>query len=228
MSRILKAYDSGRFLILVSPPANDPNLFEAAFECGVDGAKVHLNVEHRASGRHFGSWSQEKVGIHQILTQAPVPLGVMPGAEALPTRDEMVEMAEVGIDFFDIYAQHMPGWMQGVPMTPMLALGHGTGPDDLAALEARGMEVLEASVVDPACYGQALDEADLEAYRALAAASSCPLLVPSQKALVPGDLPRLQAVGVQSVLLGVLSLGDNPESFSQALPEFLKVAADLG
>lgn len=228
MTSLRERYESGRFLVLVSPPANRTELFEAAFEAGVDGVKVHLNVSHRASGRHFGSWSEEEAAIREILTRSPVPVGVMPGAEVLPTREEMGAMAALGIEFFDLYAAHMPDWMWQVPMTRMLALAHGQGVADLPDLETRGMEVLEASVVDPAAYGRPLSEEDLSTYATLAGATRCPVLVPSQKALVPGDLARLEAVGVRSVLLGVLSLGDSPESFRERLPAFVEAAAGLG
>lgn len=228
MSRLLELHDQGRFLVLVSPPRNDPALVLAAFEGGADAAKVHLNVEHRASGTRFGTWAEEEATVRGMLAAGSGPLGIMPGAEVLPGVEDFQAMRQAGLEFFDVYAHHMAPFMWELPMTRMIALGHGAAPAQARELEARGMEILEASVVDPGCYGQPLDEADLEVYRQLRDATSRPILVPSQKALVPGDLARLRGVGVDAVLLGILALGDTAASFRERLPAFVEAAARLG
>lgn len=221
MTTLMQRFEGGDFLVLVSPPKNDPALVEAAFAAGVDGAKCHLNVDHRASGRHFGSWAEERGRVQEMLAAAQGPMGVMPGADTLPTLEEFEEMRAAGLDFFDIYAAHMPPWMWELPMTRMIAVGHGQGPDAARALEGRGMQVLEASVVDPAGYGQPLTDADVEGYRALCAAVSVPVMVPSQRGLVPEDLGRLAEAGVAAVLLGTLSIGGDAASFAAKLPGFV-------
>ena len=228
MSSLMQRFDSGDFLVLVSPPKNDPALVAAAFAAGVDGAKCHLNVDHRASGRHFGSWTEEAGRVREMVAAAAGPMGVMPGAGTLPTRREFGEMQAAGLDFFDIYASDMPAWMWELPMTRMIAVGHGQGPEDAVALESQGMHVLEASVVDPAGYGQPLTAADLEGYRALCDAVSVPVMVPSQRGLVPTDLARLAECGVAAVLLGTLSIGDSAASFAEKLPGFVAARDALG
>lgn len=225
MSDLIARFETGRFLVLVSPPANDPALVAAAVEAGADGAKCHLNVEHRASGRSFGPWSEERSRVLEMLAAAgDRPLGVMPGAATLPTPAEFDELEAAGLAFFDLYFADMPPWLWERRMTRMVALGAGQGPAQAAALAPRGAQVLEASVVPPAGYGEPLAPADLAAYRALAAATPLPMIVPSQRALVPADLPRLAAAGARGVLLGTLSLGGTPAEFEGRLPAFVASA----
>lgn len=221
MTTLMRRFESGDFLVLVSPAKNDAALVTAAFAAGVDGAKCHLNVDHRASGRHFGSWAEERARVEAMVAAARGPMGVMPGAATVPTRQEFAEMQAAGLDFFDIYASDMPEWMWELPMTRMVAVGHGQGPTEAAALAGRGMDVLEASVIDPAGYGQPLTDADVAGYRALCDAVDVPVMVPSQRRLVPADLARLAEVGVAAVLLGTLSIGDTAASFAAALPGFV-------
>lgn len=220
MAALTKRIDEQGFVLMVSPPRNDPEMVRAAFENGADAVKVHLNVEHRASGTTFGSWADERAGIGEILEVATGPVGVMPGAEVVPTPAEMVEIVSAGITFMDVYQHHMPAWMLQIPLTRMIAVGHDHDLAHVRALGPLGMDVLEASIIHPDGYGQALTVADLAAYRALVEATDKPVVVPSQRALVPEDVPALRAAGVRGLLLGTLALGDEPEQMGARLAAF--------
>lgn len=222
MSKLVSLFEEKEFVLLVSPPRNDPELAQAAFYAGADAIKVHVNVHHRASGNHFGTWAEEEPVIRTIVARAPGPVGIMPGAGPVATPAEMKAAAEAGIDFFDIYDAHMPAWMLAVPMARMVAVGHEWLREGVEALADLGMDVLEASVIHPDCYGQPLTVRDLEDYRVLVRSTPKPVIVPSQKALVPSDLVMLRRAGVRGVLLGTISIGDTAASFSERLPAFVK------
>lgn len=212
----------------VSIPGNDPELARAAFEAGADGIKVHLNVEHRASGLAFGSWSEERAAVEEILAAASGGVGVMPGAEVVPTRAEMEEMAASGIAFFDAYLHHTPAWMLELDLPWMAAIGPGWGEPEIAALEELGMACLEASIVDPGSYGQGLTAEDLVRYRRIASATRRPVMVPSQKEILPHDLAPLRRAGVAAVLLGTISLGPSAATIRERLPRYVEALGELG
>ena len=54
MNPYLKMLENPKMTLIMSLPKNDPALCRAAFEAGADAVKVHINVEHRASGSRFG------------------------------------------------------------------------------------------------------------------------------------------------------------------------------
>jgi hypothetical protein len=97
-------------LLIVSLPRNDLDLARAAAEAGADYVKVHMNVEHRASGTRFGTFAEEVDTVRSIMRGINKPVGLMPGADpgALPTNDELAQLHADGLAFVDIYTHHMP------------------------------------------------------------------------------------------------------------------------
>ena len=226
MSRLYDAIRKKGFVIIVSPPKNCPELIATAFECGADACKVHLNVEHKASGVTFGSWEKEEAAIKKCLrpNDNPGPVGIMPGADVTPSRETMEAICEAGVDFFDIYDHHCPAWMLALPMCAMMAVGPDYCLNRVRALSRLGMDILEASIVPTEDYGKALTVQDLERYWLLNQATDRPVVVPSQKKLTPEDLPLIRETGVRGVMLGTISLGDTIESFKEELPAFIAKA----
>lgn len=213
------------FGVVVSLPKNNLELAKAAFECGVDAIKVHANVEHKASGTRFGSWSEEKPVIDAILKLATGPVGIMPGAAETLSPAELDDAADLGIEFLDIYDQDMPAWMLKSEIDKMIAIGHGYSPDTFKGLLQTGFAtMIEASIIPSTSYGEPLKASDIAQYAAIVAMSTVPVVVPSQKRLVPSDLAILREIGVKGVILGTISIGSTPESFRENLPEFMKWA----
>jgi hypothetical protein len=208
------------FALMVSLPRNRVELAEVAFACGADCVKVHLNVEHRASGNRFGSWAEEKAAIVDILGVASGLVGVMPGAETVATMAELEEMAGLGIDFFDAYDQHTPAWMTEAPLAWMAAVGTDWTLERVDSLGRLGIDFLEASIVDPLHYGRPLSARDLADYDSICGICDKPVVVPSQKRILPEDVPHLRRVGVGVLMLGTISLGETAASFEEALPAF--------
>ncbi len=67
--------------------------------------------------------------------------------------------------------------------------------------------MLEAAIVPPEDYGEPLTLADVANYRSLVQASERPVLVPTQKAILPIDLPALSAAGIGGIMIGVVVTG---------------------
>lgn len=213
---------SKKFLIIASLPQNDPEMARAAFSAGADAVKLHVNVHHRASGTRFGSWAEERPRIKRILSEAKGAVGLMAGAEQTVTPQEMAEAIRAGVSFIDIYDFDMPAWMLGVPASIMAAAGDGYTLERLKALEALGLDCLEASIMPHTEYGKRLSVRDLEDYRLIARAIKKPVFVPSQKKLAPDDLAWLKKAGVRGVLLGAICLGGTTESLAEILPRFVE------
>jgi hypothetical protein len=51
-------FKTKKMVLIASLPKNDPALAKAAAAGGADMLKIHLNVEHAASGTKFGSFDE--------------------------------------------------------------------------------------------------------------------------------------------------------------------------
>ncbi len=207
--------------LLVSLPQNSADLARAAAEGGADALKVHINLEHDASGTRFGSLAEERGNLEQILAIG-LPTGIVPGvASSPPSREDMHELVRMGLDFFDLYAHDMPVWMTRYEgMTRTVALSDTTPLAAIGHLEALGFEMLEAAVVPHAGYGQPLSVADLMLYQQIRAATKLPIIVPSQRAIEPEEVPALVDIGINALMIGAIVTGRDPASLRASTQRF--------
>ena len=59
MNDYLQLFETRKLVLIMSLPCNEPALCRAAFESGADAVKVHINVDHRAGGTHFGRLAED-------------------------------------------------------------------------------------------------------------------------------------------------------------------------
>ncbi len=208
--------------LIVSLPANDPALAKAAAAGGADALKVHINLHHEASGSRFGSLQEERGRLEEILALG-LPTGIVPGAgDRLPTPEEMEALAGMGMDFFDLYVHDTPAWLVGLSgMTRAIAISSPAQAEMLPELKALGFEMLEAAIIPHQGYGRPLCVEDLIGYRRVRAATDLPIIVPSQRALAPRDLPMLVGeIGVKAIMIGAVVTGRGPETLRAATERF--------
>ena len=222
MNKLLNRLRDAEFTLLVSLPRNDVRLAEAAIRGGAQGLKVHINVDHHASGTHFGSFSEERENLARIVEVAgDAPVGIVPGGTPFATPDEFVELAKIGIDFFDAYPGDAPTWtLSQTHLGRMLAAFETASGATMQALERLGMEMCEASIINQSQYGQLFSTLDLARYSELSENINVPFIVPSQKNIAPADVSALQQAGAKGVLIGAIVTGKEPESLEQATRAF--------
>lgn len=224
MNQLLTQLENNDWTLLVSLPRNDVELARAALRGGAQGLKVHLNVEHFASGTRFGSFQEEKEALRQIVEAAQeysASVGIVPGGAPFATRKEFEQLAEIGIDYFDSYPAETPAWtFRQEHLDIMLAAFHGITSDELLSLEDLGMEMCEASFMAQETYGESLNALDLAHYHDLSESITVPFIVPSQKKLTPEDQALLQSAGAQGVLIGAVVTGREASSIEAATRAF--------
>jgi hypothetical protein len=224
MNQLLQHLQNKSFTILVSLPGNDVRLAEAALRGGAQGLKVHINVEHFASGTRFGPFEEERKSIARIVDVAKAhnaPVGVVPGGSPFATEDDFEKLAQLGIDFFDAYPSEAPPWtLTQKHLGVMLAAYAGGTVGTMRSLELAGMQMCEASFMPHEEYGQELTALDIGRYRELAEALQGPIIVPSQKKITPRDLPALQQSGVKGLLIGAIVTGREADTIEAATRSF--------
>jgi hypothetical protein len=222
MNRLRNALQGNRLQLFVSLPANEPALARAALDAGADGLKVHINVHHRASGNSFGPLSEYRETIAEIRSLFDGPFGIVPGGSLEDIRpDEIEALPELGIDFYSIYAHHLPSFLL---RTDKLARTFAIDASyDFRLLEAAkpfGFEALEASVVPGTEYGSRLSFADLLKYRWLVQHSGIPVIVPSQRKVLPEDVAALKDCGISALLLGAVAIGSTEDDIKRSVAAF--------
>lgn len=218
--------------LVVSLPRNDVGLAVAAADSGADALKVHMNVEHRASGTRFGTYDEEADAVREIIHSASCPVGLMPGASphTLPSNAELTALHDEGLDFLDIYVHHMPLWFIDLPLKLVVALAsfdgfiekpfyntHLVWPRDS---NRNRIHMCEASIFGPEEYGRPFTYADFRLLRIVQEYVDVPLLVPTQKAITPEDARWLKRAGTGGLMIGAVVTGETADSIAQATAEY--------
>lgn len=220
MNAFLKQLSSPGMTLIMSLPANDPVLCRAAFEEGADAVKVHINVEHRASGTRFGQLGEERAALEEMLACAAGPMGLMIGGSLEAAALDVFAASQMGFDFFSAYAHHMPAGLQTPDQTWMIACDGTYSPDEVEAMQRMGVQVLEASIMPGAEYGQPLSLRDMLCYGALRAHTQLPVVVPTQRAIRPEEVRALADAGMNGLMIGAVVTGRTEESIRRAVCEF--------
>jgi len=225
MNQLFDRLTKNDWTLLASLPRNDVGLARAALRGGAQGLKVHINVEHFASGTRFGPLSQEHETISAIVAEAHLhgaSVGIVPGASGnFASIEDFAQLKEIGVDYFDAYPFDCPSWaMLQRDLDVMIAAHHGMAFGDLRLYEKLGMTLCEASIMAHDSYGTPLSAQDLCAYSGLCEATKVPVIVPSQKKLEARDVTALKMTGARGVLLGAIVLGREAQSIEDALLSF--------
>lgn len=227
MTRFIEKLNT-KFTLLVSLYENCPHLAELAQACGADAIKVHLNVFHAASKTNFKSWSEEKDKIKQILKNVNIPVGIVPGAKTVAAYEEMLEIESLGVDFWDIFAHDAPAYLFDLKnMSKMMAVNYQYDLDHLSEIEDLGIEVLEASIINPEEYGKILTIKDVGDYKYLIKKISIPAVIPTQRKIKPEELPLLQQTGASGIGIGAIVTGKDYDSYKKSVSAFAKKVKEI-
>ncbi|RFB17486.1 hypothetical protein DZB84_09830 [Bacillus sp. HNG] len=208
--------------LIVSLPENRLDLARVAVRAGVDVIKMHVNVDHRASGNHFEEVDSYSEVFRSIKDEFSGPLGIVPGGSFEDIKQtEMEKLINLGFSFYSIYAHHKPSWMLGLDqIEKTFAITSDYQIENIGNVKQFGITALEASIVRGEEYGTPLTFKDVLAYYKLVQSVDVPVLVPSQRKLVPHDLPVLYQAGVKAVMLGAIVTGHTEDSLEKAISIF--------
>jgi hypothetical protein len=211
-----------KMTLIVSLPENRFDLAKAAIHEGVDAIKLHVNVNHRASGNVFNSVESYDEIFRSIRGEFSGPLGIVPGGSFEDIRQsEMEQLIALGFNFYSIYAHDKPSWMLALDkIEKTFAITSDYSPGNIGNVKHLGVSALEASIIPGKEYGSPLTFKDVLTYNWLVQHVDVPVLVPSQRKFVPSDIPVLANAGVKAVMLGAIVTGNTEESIQQTISTF--------
>jgi hypothetical protein len=211
-----------KMTLIVSLPENRFDLAKAAIHAGVDAVKLHVNVNHRASGNVFNSVESYDEIFRNIRDEFSGPLGIVPGGSFGDIRQsEMEQLMALGFNFYSIYAHDKPSWMLGLDkIEKTFAISSDYSLITIGNVKHLGVTALEASIIPGEEYGTPLTFKDVLTYNWLTQHVDVPVLVPSQRKLMPSDIPILAKAGIKAVMLGAIVIGYTEESIKNAIRTF--------
>lgn len=209
-----------RLTLIMSLPANNPELCRAAFEEGADVVKVHINVSHKASGTHFGRLVEEKPSLEKMLELAKGPMGIVLGGSVANASLDAEEIRNLGFSFYSVYAHHVPVWVMPMDKELMAACDESYSMEEISCMKSLGVNVLEASIIPAAEYGSPLNLRDLLHYYSIVRISKLPVVVPTQRKIRTDEVEMLSKTGVKGLMIGAIVTGKTEDSIRRAVGEF--------
>jgi len=204
--------------LVVSLYANETNLVKAAWDNGADIVKVHMNVHHHASGTLFRSFEEEQEFFRKTIAEKCGPVGIVAGGDIESVEKDYEKAADCGFDFVSLYTQHMPArFLQNKKMLHAMALDYSFPLDMIPHLST---DILEVAIINPDGYGQPLNALDITMYRAVASKTNLPMVVPTQRKILPSDLVELKDVGISAIMIGAVVTGRDIEGLKRAISNF--------
>ena len=221
MTELKRMLSNNEFSLIVSLPSNDIEIARAAVSAGADAIKVHVNVEHRASGNHYGSVKENQAFLEALVHEFNCPVGIVPGGTINDITPEEVKILEdLGINYFSVYIKECPTFLLNSSMEKTIA-----GDMDYIARQGKyladlGIEAFEASIINGAEYGSPLSVNDLLAYSELVENTELPVIIPSQRKIKPEEAVYLKKIGVKALMIGAVCTGSTVESVSNSVKQF--------
>ncbi|WP_449536263.1 hypothetical protein [Ferdinandcohnia sp. Marseille-Q9671] len=208
--------------IIVSLPENRLDLARAAIRGGADALKFHINVAHRASGNTFQDIEHYVDIFQEIREEFSGPMGIVLGDQIEQVvQADTKHLRELGFGYYSLYPTHIASTtLLQTDLEQTVAITDDFTTEMVKALSSFPIDAIELSIIKKEEYGQALNGKDLVTYKMMRDCTKLPLIVPSQKRLVPEDLKLLKEIGINAVMLGVVTTGQTPTSIYESISHF--------
>ena len=225
MNTYIQMLESRKMTLIMSLPDNNADFAKAALDAGADVLKIHINLNHHASSNHFGTLDEERERIEKIIeVKGDVPLGIVPGQDVRAVEPVLPQLEEMGFDFVSLYAHHAPLALKTMSLKRMIAFDYSYDLNDLKYLDA---DVFEASIMDPDTYGNRLSEADVMRYRKARANTKLPIVVPTQRFILPQEVSVLKEAGINGIMLGAVVTGQTANGIYETVKAFRSAIGEL-
>lgn len=209
--------------LIASLPSNDLELAKGAIAGGADVIKVHLNVEHRASGTTFGSLEDNLNFLQKLSNEFTGPIGIVPGGNFKSVNKlELKKLIEIGFSYYSIYMKHMPSYMLGLDMEKTVAGDSSFDLQSIRSLNNSVVDAFEASIIPGEEYGTPLCFEDLLNYQSIVETLDIPVIVPTQRKVTADDIPYLKSTGIKALMAGAVVTGETAISIEKTLKDFKK------
>ncbi|KKC28678.1 hypothetical protein [Caldanaerobacter subterraneus] len=220
--RLIERLKSNKMTLIVSLPQNNLELALAAVNGGADAIKVHTNVFHRASGNRFPRLVEQVDILEEIVRKVNIPVGIVPGGdESCIEKEEIKILKDIGFDFLSMFVHHMPLYIYKSGFTIMSTITRDYTIDEIKTLNYLNVDVIEADML-PDDKKDIIHLADLMRYRKIIEYVNKPVVVPTQRVILPEEVEDLYNIGVRGFMIGAIVTGNSPNQLERVTSEYRK------
>ena len=221
-SSLQELFNSKSMSIIASLPENRMDLAQAAIDAGADALKFHINVSHRASGNKFENVNSYIEVFNEVRGKFGGPIGIVIGDEIEKVLSVDVKgLKELGFNFFSLYAKDIgSNLLLQDDLEQTVALNTEFSIDKAQYIDSFNYKAVELSIVKKEDYGKPLNFEDIISYKSYRENTKLPIIIPSQKKLVPEDMVVLENIGINAVMLGAVTIGKTAESIYENISKF--------
>lgn len=220
--RLIEKLKRNKMTLIVSLPQNTLELALAAVNGGADAIKVHTNVFHRASGNRFPKLKEQINVLEEIAKNVAVPIGIVPGGdESCIEKEEIELLKDMGFDFVSMFVHHMPMYIYKSGLTIMATLTSDYTIEEINTLNYLNVDVVEADML-PDDRKDIIYLADLMRYKKVIDHVAKPVVVPTQRVILPEEVEDLYNIGVKGFMIGTIVTGNEPKQLEKVTSEYRK------
>lgn len=222
-------FDQKKLSIIVSLPENRVDLAKAALDAGADALKFHINVNHRASGNEFKDIDYYMETFREIRELYDGPLGLVLSDDVNKVNQlDLQQIKDIGFTYFSLYSKDITSkLLLQNELEKTVAVDDLFHLNEVKVIENFDMKAVELSVVKKADYGKPLNFEDITLYMNYRKQTNLPIIIPSQKKLVPEDLDIFHQIGIQSAMLGAVTTGTTEKSIYETVTTFTKKVSTI-
>ncbi|MDR1801445.1 MAG: hypothetical protein LBQ95_06375 [Lachnospiraceae bacterium] len=205
---------------------------EAAIKGGADALKMRVNkmqMDALSAGVENGTFQERKAFIQEVIDMANgIPVGLVPGGkERFVSEEEVVEMEEMGVDYFVNSYWSVPTYMfESKVLTKVIATTDEDKESEIlkGISEDPNVDVVEANFVPPSEFATPLVYGDILRHRAFVKTVKKPVIATAQRVMRPQDVRHFYEAGCKAFMLGIILFNANgdmtPESVMRTVDAF--------
>ncbi|MFH1826554.1 MAG: hypothetical protein ABH823_04600 [bacterium] len=220
MPRLVSLLKDNKMTLVVALPTVNFELAEAAIAGGADA--LQLNID---SGM-LENLDQQKESICKIVDCVKHPIGISFGKTTQVNDQQIKQLAEIGFDFINLGLEHYHGEVTRLKrVSKILSLNSRFTLEELVDIDKLGVMALDAAIVPVSGKGENLLVGDLQNYISIAASAGLPVIVPTQRIILPSEVAIIADTGAKGLLLTSVVTGTTAKHIADKVGQF-RLAVD--
>jgi len=203
-------------------PENSVEYAYAAASAGAHAVMVGIDKTETHLPGLFGSFDLVEDSVSAILGTSSVPVGISIGDSRPLLRENWERIVSKGFSFVNMYAHHMPSFvLDDDRVEKLVSVGPGYMVEQVKSIsEFKQVTALDAAIVPLQGRTHIFNALDLATLRVLAAISSKPVFVRTQKKMTYGDVASALSAGLRGVCLDPAAFDSGIEAYRDAVATF--------
>jgi hypothetical protein len=220
LRRALNVQQHGKeYTVVANLPKNSVSLATQAEEAGVDAILLNVDGDDSSYPGHYGSYDLHDVYINDALSSVSIPCGLGIGGAKPLTAEYWERIMSCPFSFVEMLAHQMPLFVLDDPrVKKVVSIVTGYILEQVKELSRLdGVDFLDVAIVPPQARGNPFTALDFATLRLISDLSDKPVLLKTQKRMVPSDISKVVKLGVKGLVIDPCALSGTDETYKDEL-----------